>query len=640
VRRVGSRPSQDLGRDLVPARDSALAEVTLAPARRRILFSGARGALRHRIEELRSDFLIKTTPASGQLTDTLLGDAPMAAFAGAFLGCLTTEWFNASGIAPDIGSALVTAVICGALLITRTTGLFAAAFFPALYGGAFAGMTPIVWLSGSATGALSVALSIVCGLVFFVVARLDSRSAAPIGTGCGGRLGAIAVVASFLFVELVRPLGADTSRFHGVATGALDVEPWAAVRALVASLVGIFGTVFVLRQRHVADGSVPARIFIASAAALLGLIVLHRGDPGDLSAIDAFYAGCFAGMSAPDRLKGRLQPIFAALVLIVLLPPVRAYLNGFGGSLGLAAFIAVMLIVASIRATAWMARDMLTGNKRFATAAASAVIACFLVLGSISVEPLTEEGPVSVDPTSSEQAAQAAESPIATPVRLVIGKPAPGAADSPIPIGISLVNPAVDDVVLLSGLPAGSTVTNGRPSATGGWHLLASELADAAIRPAQGFTGGADITVELRRADQSIVDHQERHLEWAGPAPPAKTDPAPPVAAGPSADQIPNAVTEDEEALFRAFLQSRGHAAPGIQGVALPVHTTARGPHARSPAAASAGHASAVPPAGAAVRPRQPLGWPADLTGRQKKPAARTASLPAPHRDRPAAVSP
>jgi hypothetical protein len=535
---------------------------------------------------------------------------------------------------------LVTAVICGALLITRTTGLFAAAFFPALYGGAFAGMTPIVWLSGSATGALSVALSIVCGLVFFVVARLDSRSAAPIGTGCGGRLGAIAVVASFLFVELVRPLGADTSRFHGVATGALDVEPWAAVRALVASLVGIFGTVFVLRQRHVADGSVPARIFIASAAALLGLIVLHRGDPGDLSAIDAFYAGCFAGMSAPDRLKGRLQPIFAALVLIVLLPPVRAYLNGFGGSLGLAAFIAVMLIVASIRATAWMARDMLTGNKRFATAAASAVIACFLVLGSISVEPLTEEGPVSVDPTSSEQAAQAAESPIATPVRLVIGKPAPGAADSPIPIGISLVNPAVDDVVLLSGLPAGSTVTNGRPSATGGWHLLASELADAAIRPAQGFTGGADITVELRRADQSIVDHQERHLEWAGPAPPAKTDPAPPVAAGLSADQIPNAVTEDEEALFRAFLQSRGHAAPGIQGVALPVHTTARGPHARSPAAASAGHASAVPPAGAAVRPRQPLGWPADLTGRQKKPAARTASLPAPHRDRPAAVSP
>ncbi len=637
MRRVASRPSQDLGRDLVPARDSALAEVTRASERRRILFSGARGALRHRIEELRSDFLIQTTPASGQLTDTLLGDAPMAAFAGAFLGCLTTEWFNASGIAPDIGSALVTAVICGALLVTRTTGLFAAAFFPALYGGAFAGMTPIVWLSSSATGALSLALSIVCGLVFFVVARLDSRSAAPIGTGCGGRLGAIAVVASFLFVELVRPLGADTSRFHAAAAGALDIEPWAAIRALVACLVGIYGTLFVLRQRHMADGSVPARIFMASAAALVGLIVLHRGDPGDSPAIDAFYAGCFVGMSAPDRLKGWFQPILAALVVIILLAPMRSFLNGFGGGLGLAAFIAVMLIVTSIRAAAWMARDMLTGNKRFATTAASAVIAFLLMVGSISIEPLIEEIPSSVAPTSSEPTA---ESPDATSVRLVVGTRAPGAADSPIPIGVSLVNPAVDDVVLLSGLPSGSTVTKGRPSATGGWHLLAGELADAAIRPARGFVGGVDITVELRRADQSITDRQQLHLEWLGPAPPATTDLAPPVAAGLSADQGPNATRADETALFREFLQSRGHPAPTIQGVAVPVRTTARGQHVRSPASASTGHASAVSFSGAAVRPRQPLGWPADLTDRQKKPAARTASSPTPHRDRPATVSP
>jgi len=638
VRRVAIRTSQDPGRDHVPARDSALAEVARAPERRRIFFSGAGGALRHRVEELRSDFLVQTTPASGQLTDTLLGDAPMAAFAGAFLGCVTTEWFNASGISPDIGSALVTVVICGALLITRTTGLFAAAFFPALYGGAFAGMTPIVWLSSSATGALSVALSIVCGLVFFVVARLDSRSVAPFGSGCGGRLGAIAIVASFLFVELVRPLGADASRFHAAAAGTLDIEPGAAIRALLASLVGIFGTLIVLRQRHMAEASVPARIFIASAAALVGLIVLHRGDPDDLSAIDAFYAGCFVGMSVPDRLKGWFQPAAAALVLIILLPPVRAFLNGFGGGLGLAAFIAVMLIVTSIRATAWMARDMLTGNKRFATAAASAIIAAFLMVGSISVEPLTEEVPVSVAPTASEQTA---ETPDATPVQLVVGKPAPAAADSPIPISISLVNPAVDDVVLLSGLPAGSTVTKGRPSATGGWHLLAGELADAVIRPAPGFAGGADITVELRRADQRIVDRQELHLEWAGAAPQARADVAPPVAAALPADQNPAPVTEDEEALFREFLQSRGHAAPDIQGAALPVRTMASVPHVRSPAAASTGpHTLAVPPAGGAVRPRHPLGWRADLVDGQKKPPVRTTPPPAPRRDRPAAVSP
>jgi hypothetical protein len=637
VRRVAIRTAQERGRDLVPARDSALAEVTRAPGRRPILFSGARGALRHRIEELRSDFLIQTTPASGQLTDTLLGDAPMAAFAGAFLGCLTTEWFSASAIGPDVASALVTALVCGALLVTRTTGLFAAAFFPALYGGTFAGMTPIVWLSNSATGALSAALSIVCGLVFYVVARLDSRSAAPMGSGCGGRLGAIAIVASFLFVELVRPLGADTSRFHAVAAGAFELEPWSAIRAFVACLVGIVGTSVVLRQRHRADGSLPVRIFLASAAALLGLIVLHAGNPDDAPAIDAFYAGCFAGMSTPDRLKGWFQPAAAALVLIVLLLPVRAYLNGFGGGLGLAAFIAVVLLVGSRRATAWTARGMLTGNKRFGTAAASAIIAVFLMIGWISVRPLTEEVPIAVAPTSSEQTA---ESPEATPVRLVVGKPAPGAADSPIPISISLVNPAVDDVVLLSGLPSGSTVTNGRPSATGGWHLLAGELADAAIRPAQGFVGGADITVELRRADQGIIDRQELHLEWAGPPPQATTDLAPPLAAGPSAGQIPVAVTADEEALFREFLLSRGRAAPNIQGVALPARTAARGQHVRSQAATAAGlHALVLPVADAAVRPRHPLGWRADLGDRPKKPAPRT-SPPAPRRDHATAVSP
>jgi hypothetical protein len=563
--------------------------------------------------------------AAGHLTDTLLGDAPIAAFAGGLLGCLTTEYFSASGIAPDLGSALATALLCGALLITRTTFLFAAAFFPAVYGGAFAGMTPIVWLNDSATSALSVALSIVCGLVFFVVAKLDSRSAAPVGTGCGGRLGAIAVVASFLFVQLVRPLGADTSRFHTVAAGAFELEPWSAIRALLACLVGIFGTLLVLRQRRIADGGVAVRIFIASAVALSGLIVLHLGDPDDAQAMDAFYAGCFAGMSTHDRLKGWFQPASAALVLVVLLVPVRAFLNGFGGGLGLAAFIAVLLLVAASRATAWMTPDMLTGKRRFAVVIASATIAVLLAIGLISAELVGEDVPISVAPTAS---ASTADSSDPTPVRLVVGKPAPGAADNPIPISISLINAAVDDVVLLSGLPSGSTVTNGRPSATGGWHLLAGELADAAIRPAQGFVGGADVTVELRRADQSIVDHQDLHLEWAGPPPRAPTEVAAPLATGPSAGQNPAAVTEDEEALFREFLQSRGHPAPDIHGLAHPARAAARGQLVRSQAATSTGlHALVVPIAGGA--PRHPAGWRADLADRPKRPRPKS-SVPSP----------
>jgi hypothetical protein len=624
--------------------DSGLDEVTRVPERRPVLYSGAREAPRRRLTQLRSAFRIETTPAAGQLTDTLpgeappvavLGNAPLAAFAGAAVGCLATEHFSAFGIVPAIASALATALVCGLLLVTRTTGLFAGAFFSALYGGSFVGMTPLAWLGESHAGALAVILAIVCGLVFFIVARLDSRSAAPIGIDCGGRLGAIAVVASFLFVELVRPLGADTSRFHVVAARAFDVEPWSAIRGFLVCLVGIVGTLFLLRQRRIADGGVPLRIFIASAAALPGLIVLHFGNPDDVAAMDAFYAGCFLGMSTPDRLKGWLQPISGALVLIVVLVPVRAFLNGFGGGLGLAAFIAAMLLVAVSPATAWMARDMLTGNKSFPTAIASAAIA--VMVSVITAAPLAEDLPISVAAPASEPTAELSD---AMPVRLVVGKPAPGAAGDPIPISVSLINAAADDVVFLSGLPSGSTMTSGRPSTTGGWQLLARELADAAVHPAQGFVGGADITVELRNVDQSVIDRQELHLEWAGPAP-ATTDVG--LTAAPPTAPIPDAVTEHDEVIFRAFLQSRGSATPETRGTAHPpraadVRITVSGPHARGQAAASGPHLLAVPLAGGAVRPRQPMVWRADLSDRQKKLAPK-GSLPASRRDRPTALS-
>ena len=52
-------------------------------------------------------------------------------------------------------------------------------------------------------------------------------------------------------------------------------------------------------------------------------------------------------------------------------------------------------------------------------------------------------------------------------------------------------------------------------SAAGAWHLFADELAKAAIRPLPRFVGGADITLELRRAGLTI-DRQALHFEWIG----------------------------------------------------------------------------------------------------------------------------
>jgi len=78
------------------------------------------------------------------------------------------------GFVPAIASALATIVMCGLVLMTRTSVLFPSEFFAAIYGGGFVGMTPVLELSDGAAGAaavpanaLFVLLSIVSGLAFY-----------------------------------------------------------------------------------------------------------------------------------------------------------------------------------------------------------------------------------------------------------------------------------------------------------------------------------------------------------------------------------------------------------------------------------------------------------------------------------------
>jgi hypothetical protein len=544
-----------------------------------------------------SDFPISNNRAGGSSIETLRDYAPVAAFAGAFLGCLTTLGFSVTGIAPGIASALATAVLCGELLLMRAQAVLPPVFFSALYGGSFGGMTSVLELSDGASGgsaarvgALFIALSLVCGFAFFVVAKLDTRATAPIASGCGGRSGAIATVASFLFIVLCGLWGADARLFHGIETGALSVEPQAAGLWFSACLVGILVTLCVLRQRQIASAKVADRTFIASSLALFGLAAIHFGLAGDAGTSDAFYAGCFLGMSTPERLKGWLQPTLGAIVLSWVLVLVRAVLPGVGGSLGFAAFVTVATLVAlrrvadqmlptTTRATlggslrtepprALALLERTTPNLPFAprsssalkslawvgAAMANASIAAFLVLGSLlrsdTALPYRLAGEASSYDDVTARALITVKSMTTMP-QLVIAEARPGEVDDLIPLGVSLINADAADTVILSGLSSGSNITNGRPWSAGGWHLFAHELANAAIRPAPGFIGRADITVELRRAGLTI-DRRSLHVEWIGGVP--RT------ASGESSRShtggiLANGTTGAHEALFREFLQ-------------------------------------------------------------------------------------
>jgi hypothetical protein len=103
-----------------------------------------------------------------------------------------------------------------------------------------------------------------------------------------------------------------------------------------------------------------------------------------------------------------------------------------------------------------------------------------------------------------------------------------------IPLGAKVVGRAVGLAVELSGLPTGMTISAGRPQGAGRWRILATDVDNAVVRPPQGFGGAIDLTVELRLADDVIVDRGSLHGEWL----PKPTVLAPPVvSAGSQLDQ-------------------------------------------------------------------------------------------------------
>jgi hypothetical protein len=282
-----------------------------------------------------------------------------AAFAGGFLGCLVTLELTAIGVMSSLASASTTAVLCGLLLITRTARCLSGAFFPALYGGTFGGMTSVTSLtnitlshSNILTAGLFVALSIVCGFAFLVATRVDARSVIPIASGYGGRLGMIAAMASFVFIDLAqRLIGFHSTVLPGIRTASIP-EPNVLALKLGACMAGTFVTFFIFRLAAVAEAGSPERIYLASAIAVSGLALLSIFNSNSTGTSGYFYAGCFLGTSSSERLTGWRQTAFGAAVLTATLPAVRAILPDVGGGLGLAAFFTVAFVSAVSRATA------------------------------------------------------------------------------------------------------------------------------------------------------------------------------------------------------------------------------------------------------------------------------------------------
>jgi hypothetical protein len=100
--------------------------------------------------------------------------------------------------------------------------------------------------------------------------------------------------------------------------------------------------------------------------------------------------------------------------------------------------------------------------------------------------------------------------------QLTVDAVRPRQADEPARLAISAADAGPNVAVVVSGLAPGSALSAGTPAGPNMWRLSADDFKNAAITPPRGFVGVMDLTLELRLADNSVVDRKAVQLEWSG----------------------------------------------------------------------------------------------------------------------------
>jgi serine/threonine protein phosphatase 1 len=109
--------------------------------------------------------------------------------------------------------------------------------------------------------------------------------------------------------------------------------------------------------------------------------------------------------------------------------------------------------------------------------------------------------------------------------RLAVMPAAAVAIGTDLPLGLGVAGDGVGTAVEINGLAPGSVLSAGRALGAQGWRLPFTELAGVRVRPPAGFGGVMSLMLELRRADDSVLERRSLRLEWIAPAgarPPAQ----------------------------------------------------------------------------------------------------------------------
>jgi hypothetical protein len=136
------------------------------------------------------------------------------------------------------------------------------------------------------------------------------------------------------------------------------------------------------------------------------------------------------------------------------------------------------------------------------------------------------DGSLSRSPANEERArAPRPERVDRGPPRIIFQQSNLDASDDAIPLSLKVTGEAIGLALEIAGLPTKATLSAGRRMGTGRWRILATDVDDALVRLPAGFSGPLEFAVELRLADDTIVDSGQFRLQRS-PAKKLPTDPA------------------------------------------------------------------------------------------------------------------
>jgi TPR repeat protein len=81
-------------------------------------------------------------------------------------------------------------------------------------------------------------------------------------------------------------------------------------------------------------------------------------------------------------------------------------------------------------------------------------------------------------------------------------------------LAVSAADAGPNATVMISGLTPGSALSAGKEVSPNTWRLSVEEAAGASVTPPRGFAGVMDLALELRLADNTVVDRKGLQLEW------------------------------------------------------------------------------------------------------------------------------